>query len=198
MANHANNTSGDAQDKYTVAMGLLEPELKKFADFLRPFVPKISSKGLRRVIGMANAFVDSKSNNVPPLAGALLKQVTKVVDDVFLDDSSRGHHAAEEKAVKIATDEWVAKLFTEAGERIKRAADPEAEADKIKREFLARISLLEAMDEAQKQYEARKKAVAPTPPHTSEPIEAGEEIDSILTSWKTNAQKRGYTPRRNS
>lgn len=129
------------------AMGLLEPELKKIAEWLRRFTPRINSDGLRRILGLINARIDSKSDNFSPFVAVLLKQISKIIDDVFLDDP-HGHGSTDhEEENKKVVDNWMQKIFSQAQERIKNAPDPNEEANKVKDEFAAVVSVLKVVED---------------------------------------------------
>ena len=146
-------------DKWVTLMGLLEPELKKIAEWLRRVTPRIHSEELRRLLGMFNAFLDSKTDNLSPITGTLLKQVTKIIDDVFLDDPA-GHEASGHNTenTRIVGD-WMRNVFNEARDRIKNSDNPAKEADQIKSEFAAIVEVLKSIEDEVQRQENNKKPV---------------------------------------
>ena len=124
--------------------------------------------------------------------GPLKPLVEKLTDygdflSVELTDGGRG-----EKPETVLQG-WMNKFFAEAGGRLEKAADPETELEKIKKEFAARLELLKMIEAAAKQYaEEKKRRRSPGPP------KVGGAADRFIDNWKLRAQNRGYTERRKS
>lgn len=90
---------------------------------------------------------------------------------------------------------WMNKFSAEAGKRLERANDVEAELAKIKQEFAARMEVLRMIEAASKQLADEKKAAEKKPP--TKPLEVGKAVDTFLGDWKDRARRRGYKERRN-
>lgn len=192
MANHGKVRSDDAIDKLTTAAGVIEPEMKKLADYIRPRVPQAPER-IQRLIGIANAWVASKANNVHPLFGLVLTQVTRIVDDVWLDRPEKHKDA---RAAKVVGDGLIGKHAAEAPKRIKEAADPAAEAVRIEAEMDALHALFERINKKLEDHAKSKE------PPKKEPVDL--QIDegfktlftALDTAWDQSARRRGYIPPR--
>lgn len=153
MSNNATH-DGDAQDKFNIFLGGLEPERKKISEWLRRVGPKINSKSLKRLLGAFKAFLDSKTNNLPPVLGVMLKQVTEIIDDAFLDGPGgheTEHHKEEEAAVIV--DDWTKKVFGDAVEQIRNSDD----AEEVAKKFKSRVNaIMGVMDEIERLKTQRK------------------------------------------
>jgi hypothetical protein len=126
--------------------------------------------------------------------------VEKLTDygDSFAE-SLTGKSKEKEAKTEAVLQGWMNKFFADAGGRLEKATDPIAELEKIKKEFAARMELLGLIEATIKKVADEKKAAEKKPPSIEgPPLEVGKKIDGLIDTWKTRAQRRGYTERRKS
>lgn len=192
MSNHNTTTHhGDAQDKYNIAFGAIEPELKKLAAYLRKMFPKINSKGLLRILGFVNAWLGSKSNNIHPVLGSLLTQTTKIIDDAFLDDSGHSETKDHEEQTAKIIDDWTKKIFDDAVEQIRQSDDPLVTAEKIKKQATAIMSVLQEIERLKTEHKNQNAPAdhAPKPDDEDSLFEILDRVGSGIVRFFKGARR---------
>ena len=167
-----------------------DPELHELAINLRKLVPEnsvLNTKLVGRIIGVLKSIIETKAEGMPPVIGAVIEKLTDL-SDTFAGGEK---HSGEHKTEKIV-DDWMMKMFHEAGERLKKSTEPEKEAEKIKKEFAARMDILHTIEQAM----AAKQSPEHEHPSTHEPMQIGKVAKDLINQWKASASSRGYTGRR--
>lgn len=123
--------------------GLFDPWLREGAQKIAAQVPEDSilrNKKFESALGALKGYLEAWAERLPTPAAVAVEKATDVSD--FLAGAIKDPAAAGKN--------WIQEFVTDAFLRLKDAADPEAELEKIKREFEIKQTLLNFIKEKQK------------------------------------------------
>ncbi len=152
---------------WAAVAGLLDPELRKAAQNLAEAIPKNSilrTEAVERVLGALKGAIETKAEKLSPAAGVAVEKATDFSD--FLAGALGSKNALD-------PNEMIKEILRGATERIKKAAEPAAEVERIRQEIKSIKEIGELM----------KQELPPPPPSPT----AG--MVEVITSWteKLNA-----------
>ncbi len=146
-----------------VLAGIADPVLKKWAQQLAALVPEHSiwrNEAFESAIGAFKGFVETKAEGFSPAAGVAVEKATDFSD--FLAGALGAKPG-------LNLDNWASEVLKDAGERLKNAANPAAELERIKLELKLRKELVELVKAEQ--------PPTPNPP--------GEKLSKLVETFQT-------------
>ena len=116
---------------WAAAAGLLDPELRKAAQNLADAIPQgspLRTKGVERILGALKGVAEAKAEDFSTVAGVVTEKATDFHDFFAAVLGSKTAPSSEE---------MIKEIMRGAPERIKKAADPAAEVERIRAEIKA-------------------------------------------------------------
>ena len=167
MAKDEKKKSVDALGKLAKALvGAADRPLRIGADKLAESVPRSSwlrSSTAEFVFGIIRQFLEELGSDLPTTARIAVEKTTD-----FGDFLASALYRKDPKEIAKALEDWKQKFFNEAVERMAKATDPQAEFDRLKKEFNLREEIQKLIEDS-----------APTPQLSQPPV--GK---SWKESWK--------------
>ncbi len=152
-----------------VIAGIVDPVLKKWAQQLAALVPEhsaVRTEIFESVIGAFKGFIETKAEQLSPVAGVAVEKATDFGDFFSGALGSPG----------LDLEKWASEVLNDAGERLRNAEDPAAELERIKLELKLRKELVEII-----------KAELPSSPQS---IVDWQEIDKQAAATLTGINKK--------
>jgi|SRR3989338_8649082 len=156
---------------------VVDPALRKLAERFASSVSEDSwlrSEFAERFLAGLKGLAESYKGT--GVSGVVTEKATDFFDFASGDLFGKG---GEKKSAADVLQGWMNKFFSDAGKRLEKAANPEAELAKIKQEFAARMEVLRMIEAAAKELAEEKKAAA-KPAKPVQPIEVGKTVDQFL------------------
>jgi hypothetical protein len=125
----------------------------------------IRSDLFQRLLGPLTAYLEHKEDKVSSTSGAFIAKAVDLLTAFAATLTNTGGAGA------VTREKWIDDLIRDAGARIRSAEDPEAEMQRIKREFELRTSLLDFI---------RQKSTSQTPDQ-----DASSLTDDLSRLWNS-------------
>jgi hypothetical protein len=182
------------KDLINLGLSAVDPEAAKLAAKLaRGAPPWLRTPLAERITALLKSVLESYTSTKGPVVGALGEKLTDYLD--FARDELYGGLKAAEKVGLITTTAWMDRFLVNAEKRLNEATDPEAERERLEKEFEARKRVVELVEAAAKAVREEAEAATPEPPTPPEPIDWGARWQGLKKRLYGTERKPGPVPK---